>query len=353
MRESRKLDHIKHALKTADGPQSNRFEDFKLIHNCLPKLAWDEIDLSCTAAGLKLSNPIIINAITGGANDITDINAKLAEFANITGCAIAVGSQFAAIENKEVTASYRVVRRKNPSGIVIANLGAYAKPEHAQQAIEMLEADALQIHLNPAQEIIMAEGDRDFTDYLENITKIAQSTKVPVIAKEVGCGIAKEQAKMLVEAGVKAIDVGGAGGTNFIAIEAARTSDDLDQDMLSWGIPTAISAVETASVLPSNVDLIISGGIRTPLEAVKAFALNAKAIGIANPILKTIKQHGLEKAAAWFEGYTYQIKRYMLLTGAKNLSELTNIPIIITGPSFDWLSVRGADPSKYALRSKT
>ena len=151
------------------------------------------------------------------------MNGHIAEFACLTNTAMAVGSQYAALEDPEVQHSYQIVREKNPDGIIFANLGAHATPMQAQLAVDMIHAQAIQIHLNPAQEFMMAEGDRDFSGYLKNIAKIVESVKVPVIVKEVGCGIAKEQAALLAEVGVKAIDVGGMGGTNFLAIEAARS----------------------------------------------------------------------------------------------------------------------------------
>lgn len=352
MRHSRKLDHIKYALQIDDGPVANSFADFKLIHHCLTDLVWDELNITSAVAGIAIANPIIVNAITGGADDVAGINARLAEFAKITGCTMAVGSQFAAIENNAVEPSYRIIRQVNPNGVVFANLGAYATPEQAQTAIDMVEASAIQIHLNPAQEIMMAEGDRDFSRYMRNIDQIIKKVDVPVIVKEVGFGIAREQARSLIGIGVSAIDIGGAGGTNFIAIEAARKNAQLESELLEWGIPAAISSVEVAQILPDNVDLIVSGGIRTPLEAVKALALQGKAVGLAAPILKIVQQQGVEQAVNWFTEFTEIMKKYMLLVGAKNIAALAAIPVVITGYSAQWLSSRGIDLKKYAGRSE-
>lgn len=352
MRQSRKLDHVKYSLQIDDGPIANSFADFKLIHHCLPNLVWDELDLTSAVAGIALANPVIINAITGGAEDVGDINARLAEFAKFTGCTMAVGSQFAAIENQSVEPSYRIIRQINPHGTVFANLGAYATPEQAQRAVDMIGASAIQIHLNPAQEIMMTEGDRDFSGYLQNIAQIVKTVDVPVIVKEVGCGIAREQAQSLVDAGVSAIDVGGTGGANFVAIEAARKKFLPEPELLEWGIPTAISSVEVDQVLPDNVDLIVSGGIRTSLDVVKALALNGKAVGLATPILKMIQQRGVEQAVNWFNGFIETIKKYMLLVGAKDIAALTGVPVVITGYSAQWLTNRGFNLKKYANRCK-
>jgi isopentenyl-diphosphate delta-isomerase len=351
VRQSRKLDHIKYAIQLTDGPKETGFADFTLLHNCLPEMSLEKIDISSRLAGLTIAHPILINAITGGTNDVLDINARLAELAAATNSVMAVGSQYAALEDSANSASYRIVREKNPHGLILSNLGAHATPEEALRAIDMLESDGLQLHLNPAQEIIMAEGDRSFTGYLKNIEKIVKVSPVPVIAKEVGCGIAKEQAAALVETGVQAIDVGGLGGTNFMNIEAARQSIKLPQETLSWGIPTALSTVEVASVLSKNLTLIVSGGIRTPLDAVKALALGGDAIGIAAPFLRLIKE-GPEASLSWFSGFIQSLKKFMLLTGAKTISELREKPLVITGYSREWLTERGIDTRKYALRKK-
>ncbi len=349
MRQSRKLDHIRYSLAIDDGPAANGFADFRLVHNCLPELDWDQITLTCSVAGIALEHPVILNAITGGSDDVCKINGRLAEFAKLTGCAMAVGSQFAAIEDHTAAASYQIIRKVNPQGIVFANLGAYALPEQAQQAIDMIEASAIQIHLNPAQEIIMNEGDRSFSGYFKNIADIVDAVDVPVIVKEVGCGIAKEQARRLADIGVGAIDVGGAGGANFLAIESARKNASLESELLEWGIPTAISTLEVAAGA-AHVDMIVSGGLRTPLDVVKALALHGKAVGLATPILKMIQQQGVEPAVHWFNDFSEMLKRYMLLVGAGNIAALSQIPVIITGDSAQWLQARGIDIKRYACR---
>lgn len=352
MRQSRKLDHLKYALALQDGPVANGFADFSFVHNCLPDIALGSVNLSSSLLGVELNHPIIINAVTGGDQDVTNVNAKLAEFARITRSAMAVGSQFAAIESPEVEDSFKIVNEINPDGIFFANLGAHVTPKEAEQAVKMVKAKALQIHLNVAQELIMSEGDRDFSGYLTNLTRIAASVSVPVIVKEVGCGIAKEQAAKLIKAGIKAIDVGGVGGTNFLAIEAARSKTELDIETLGWGIPTAISALEVLSVMPETHNLIVSGGVRTSLEVVKALAIGGSAVGMANPILRLVHQNDINKAAAEFQQFLYDIKRYMTLLGAKTIAELQAVPIVITGKSREWLIGRGIDITKYAQQRK-
>lgn len=351
LRQSRKLDHLHYTMELRDGPGNPGFADIRLIHNCLPDISWEQISLNTSLASLQLNHPIIINAITGGAADVTKVNKLLAEFAVRTGSAMAVGSQYSALESREVWESYQIVRRIYPKGIIFANLGAHATPRQAQSAIDMIGANALQIHLNTAQEIMMTEGDRDFRGYLENIAAIASAVSVPVIVKEVGCGIAREAAKQLTLAGIQGIDVGGIGGTNFISIETARSNCIVEEELLEWGIPTVISAFETVSVLPDNVDLIVSGGVRTSLDCVKSLAIGAKAVAIAAPVLRKIDTHTKEVDISWFQDFLHQIKRYMLLIGAKEIDQLATKPLIISGFTREWLSARSISISQYGQRS--
>lgn len=353
IRQSRKLEHLKYSMLLEDGPATAGFADFHLVHNCLPDVAWQDININTTVAGISLSQPIIINAITGGSDDVTYINRDLAEFAKITGVPMAVGSQYAAIENPAAAESYKIVRKVNPGGIVFANLGAHATPAAALDAIKMIDAQAIQIHLNAGQEIIMSEGDRDFSGYLSRIEAIVNKVEVPVIVKEVGCGIAREQAEALIRIGVKAIDVGGTGGTNFLAIEAARSKLSLDANMVSWGIPTAIAAVEVLSVATPGIDFIMSGGIRTPLDVVKALTVGGSAVGIAGPVLKILQTKGIKGAILWYENFVTDLKRFMLLMGACTIKELWSSPLVITGFSREWLEARGVDTSHFARRKKT
>jgi isopentenyl-diphosphate Delta-isomerase len=350
VRQSRKLDHIKFAVQLDDGPLASGFADLAIVPNCLPGLCWDDIDVSTTLVGMPLAQPVIINAITGGAADVANINASLAEFARLTGCIMAVGSQYAALEDPTVRESYQIIRKKNPAGQVLANVGAHATLDQACRAVDMVQACAIQIHLNVAQELIMAEGDRTFAGYLENIYEIAARVGVPAIAKEVGCGIAREQAQMLTATGIRGIDVGGAGGTNFLAIEAARREIALSQETLRWGIPTVISTLEVAAAIPDFTDLIVSGGVRSPLDVVKALSLGGRAVGIAGPIVRSLQEQGLEATVMWFQQFIEDIKRYMILAGAMNIKVLQQVPIVITGYSREWCLARQIDITKYATR---
>lgn len=184
---------------------------------------------------------------------------------------MAVGSPYGAVTRKEGIKSFEVVRKYNPNGIVFANLSADAKADIVENAIEMIAADGLQLHLNVAQELVMPEGDRNFNGYLHNIELICAKTQVPVIVKETGCGMTKEQVRQLLNCGVDAVDVGGTGGTNFLAIEAARRQDSGYNELLSWGIPTALSILEARTIVAGDhCGLIASGGIRSAFDMAKA-----------------------------------------------------------------------------------
>jgi isopentenyl-diphosphate delta-isomerase len=350
LRQSRKLDHIAYSLKISDGPQTTGLEDIMLLHNCLPELDVTDIEFSTRVAGLTFSSPLYLNAITGGARDVTEINRQLAIAARTCNIPMAVGSQAAALEDTAVLESFRVVREENPEGLLIANIGGGATVEDACRAVEMINADALQIHLNSAQELAMKEGDRGFRGYAANVKAIAEQIKVPVIAKEVGFGIAKEQAKQLQQLGVSAIDVGGSGGTNFARIETARVTDTQHGFLSSWGISTAASLVEVITAVAQKTDVLASGGLRSPEDAIKALSLGAKAVGLAAPCLQVLLTQGLEALITYLTRFKYELRCVMLLAGAASVEELRHKPVIITGRTEQWLGKRGIDTSLYANR---
>jgi isopentenyl-diphosphate delta-isomerase len=349
-RQSRKLEHIQYSLELAAGPVPAGFADLSLIHNALPDLDYQAITLTVKFMGQTLNHPIIINAMTGGSSEVTQINADLARLAAATHSAMAVGSIFSALENSESRASYQVIRKLNPDGIVFANLGAYVTCQQAREAVALIGANALQIHLNPAQEMIMTEGDRTFTGYLRNLEKIVAAVNVPVIVKEVGTGIAREQARQLCLTGIKGIDVSGAGGTNFIAIEAARSQQLPDEGLLHWGIPTVISAIEVQSVLPTTIDLMISGGVRTPLDVVKSLTIGAQAVGMATPWLQAVLTDGVLVTIDQFKLFLESVKKYMLLTGSGSCRQLREKPFVISGRTREWLTERNIATAPFANR---
>ena len=205
-----------------DGPATSGFEDIYLINNSVPELDLAQVNAGIVFLGRELKMPLIINAITGGIREAEELNRDLSQLACRQGLGMAVGSQVVAMQEKIPPESFRVVRRENPAGLVLANVSARSGFSVALKAVEMLEADGLQVHLNVPQELAMPEGDRDFCGVLDNIAELVKRSPVPVIAKEVGFGLSREAADRLIEAGVEYLDVGGRGGTNFIAIENRR-----------------------------------------------------------------------------------------------------------------------------------
>ncbi|MDO9574827.1 MAG: type 2 isopentenyl-diphosphate Delta-isomerase, partial [Candidatus Contubernalis sp.] len=326
------------------------FKDCVLVHMSIPDVDFYNIDLKTTIAGLSLSLPIFINAITGGTLLSKEINGKLASAARKAGIAMAVGSQMAAIENKEMEETFKIVREIYPEGIVFANIGAYAEPEAAVKAVEMLGASALQLHLNVPQELLMPEGDRNFKGYLDNIKRITDNVSVPVIVKEVGFGMSRETALKLTGLGVKVLDIGGRGGTNFMQIEARRRGVELDNQLLNWGIPTLTSLLEVMDVVKYKGEVIASGGINDAMTLAKYLCLGAKAVGIAGLPIKIIVQQGEEVFLKWLENLMNNLKIIMAMVGAANLEELRNKPLVITGETASWMDKRGVDLSWLADR---
>ncbi len=350
LRQSRKLAHLRHAQSLSDGPDHTGLQEVQLLHNCLPGFGLGDVSLQTAVAGVVLPHPVMINAITGGAPDVAQTNRDLAKLAKAAQCAMAVGSQYASLENKSVRNTFALVREEHPDGIFLANLGAHVTGDEAQEAVDMLGAQALQIHLNVGQELVMAEGDRDFSGYLERIAAVVRRLRVPVIVKETGCGMAAEQVRQLAAVGVAAIDVGGAGGTNFLAIEAARSGQALSPELLAWGVPTATSLVEAKTVLPAGVSLIASGGLRTAADMVKALALGAHAVAVAGPVLRQLAVSG-DQAVRWLHELRQEMQLFMVLCGAKTIPALHEAPLVITGRTAEWLRARGLYPdSRSAFR---
>jgi len=337
-RQERKLEHLWHAVRTE--LTNADFNDVNLVHNCLPEAALDAVDLSTQLVGIQLKRPFFINAITGGVEDAENINRELALTAKECGLALAVGSQMAAVESPLYAKTFQVVREVYPDGIFFANIGAYADLEMAQKAVEMISADALQIHLNVPQELMMAEGDTDFRGYRRKIEKIVRALDVPVIIKEVGFGVAKEQAAIFKEIGVHAIDVSGKGGTNFMQIERRRGHIKTNQDLVDWGVTTSLSILEARAGAP-GLDIVASGGINSGLLAVKALALGANAVAVAGMAAKILISEGREALVLRLKNCLKELKLVMVMLGCSSIEELHRTPIVITGKTREWLQERG------------
>jgi isopentenyl-diphosphate delta-isomerase len=293
--QTRKADHLRICLEedVQFRQMTNGFERYRFNHCCLPELDLSEIDMTTTFLGKSLGAPLLISSMTGGTEEAKKINYRLAEVAQAYKLAMGVGSQRIAIEKPEVADTF-AVRSLAPDILLFANLGAVQLNytyglEQCLRAIEILEADALILHLNPLQECIQPKGDTNFKKLLDKINVLCSKLSVPAIAKEVGNGISATMAQKLLEAGVSAIDVAGAGGTSWAKVESERAENFLQRELgktfADWGIPTAECIADIRLHYPT-IPLIASGGLRNGLEAAKAIALGADLAGLALPFLQ-------------------------------------------------------------------
>ncbi len=347
-RITRKDEHILSALKLEPQPQVSGFGDITLVHNALPEISENEVTLDTMLLGRQISAPIVINAITGGGSVPAKINEAFAIAARETGLAMAVGSQSVALERPEAEKSFRIVRKINPGGMVLANVGANLRPEDALRAVEMINADALQVYLNVPQEAVMKDGDRDFRGWTANISRLVNICPVPVIIKEVGFGISREVARRLHDIGVEHFDVGGRGGTNFISIECIR-NDGRQRALETWGITTAASLIEIES---SNLatTIMATGGLASGLDAAKALALGANAAGIAGAYLKTLFESNTDGLIRRIENMKADLKKVLLMLGVKSPREMNKVPAVISGKTREWLAERGIETRSFSCR---
>ncbi len=344
-RAQRKMDHINYALTTGQGA-GTMFEDIRFVHQALPGLGVDDIDLRPKTGDLNLKSPVFINAMTGGGGNQTEkLNGMLARVAKETGMAMAVGSQMSAIKDRSERPSFEVVRKENPEGIIFANLGSEASLDQAKEAVEIIEANALQIHLNVVQELTMPEGDRDFKGALERIQQISESLHVPVIVKETGFGISYETARQLASTKVAAIDASGYGGTNFAKIENERRAKKMDY-FQEWGIPTAAAIVEVRKAFDGTV--LASGGIKNAQDMIKAFVLGADAAGLAGSFLKLAIDEGESRLIESVFELHEDLAMMMTALGTGTIRDLRNCPVVIGGNLSNYLLARGFDPIAFS-----
>ena len=361
--EKRKSNHLKISLKESVQAKqiTTGFEEVYLVHKALPEVEREKIDLSTVAFNHEFSAPLIVGAMTGGAPEARKINKAIAEAVEQLGLGMGVGSQRAAIEDPSLENTFAVTRKKAPTAFLIANIGGsqlvrgYGFKE-ARKAIKMMDANALAIHLNPLQETIQLEGETDYTGILNKIGEIAEAIDVPVIVKETGAGISAEEAKLLETAGVAGIDVAGAGGTSWAAVEyhrARRDQDELRQRLgkafWDWGIPTVASLVETVQSV--DLPVIASGGVRSGIDVAKALALGASLASMALPILPSATK-GEEGVKKELQLVLEELRNTMFLVGAGSVKEIKAAPAVIAGKTAEWLRTRGFHPETYAKRKR-
>ena len=334
----RKRDHLEVAASgRADFVKSTLLEHVHLVHQALPELALDEIDLATELVGKRLAAPLVITGMTGGTGEAAQVNRDLAIAAQAAGVAFGVGSQRAMDEHPELLATYQV-RDVAPDVVLIGNVGGVQAlamgPARVVELAKRIGADALAIHLNPGQELIQDRGDRDFRGVVDAIARVVEASPLPVIVKETGCGLSAQAARLLVRAGVETVDVAGAGGTSWVAVEAVRAADGSDaqslgEELWDWGVPTAVSV---ALCVRANLTTIASGGLRSGYDVARAIALGARAGGMAAPLLRAQRAGGEAGVRAAIERVVASIRTVCLLTGCRRAADLAKTPRHIGAP---------------------
>ena len=332
---ARKADHIR--INLEEDVRSNLttgFERYHFTHLALPELNLEDINLESEIFNRRLNAPILISSMTGGTDQAGRINRTLAEAAQETKIAMGLGSQRAAIDDPQLQSTFQV-RQYAPDILLFANLGAvqlnygYGLKE-CQLAVEMIDADALVLHLNPLQEAVQPEGDGNFSGLLAKIEGVCNNLSVPVIVKEVGWGISAKTALQLAEAGVSAIDVAGAGGTSWSQVEMHRSNDPYQARLagafIDWGIPTTQALISVQSAVPGMI-IFASGGVRDGIDIAKSIALGASLGGMAGPFLKAAND-SLEATIATIQLIQKQIQVAMFASGAADIANLKSTELV-------------------------
>ncbi|MDR2855804.1 MAG: type 2 isopentenyl-diphosphate Delta-isomerase [Methanomicrobiales archaeon] len=336
----RKLDHLRICLDEQVESGWSGFSDIRLVHNALPDVDMDELSLSTTFLGRSLSSPLLISAMTGGHPETKEVNCVLGMAAEKYNLAIGTGSQRAAIEDPSLEDTFAIIRDVAPHAFVIGNLGIVQLRDHgvewAERAVEMVDADALAIHLNFLQEAIQPEGDHDASGCYDALEELCTSFSVPVVLKETGCGISRETAMRGFAAGVKAVDTGGFGGSSWALIESYRANQEtisgkqlhkLGSLFADWGIPTAVCLAE---LQPLHKPVIAGGGLRTGVDIAKSLALGATLGGMALPLLQPACD-GMKALCETIDVIHHELLVSMFLTGSRCVRDLSDVRYYMYG----------------------
>jgi isopentenyl-diphosphate delta-isomerase len=334
MLTSRKEEHLRICLEEDVRSQglATGLERYRFVHQALPELDLDQVDLHTAFLDRELHAPLLISSMTGGTQPAKAINRHLAEAAQALGVGMCVGSQRAALEDASWSETYRV-RDRAPDVLLLANLGAVQlntsyTVDHCQRAVDMIEADALILHLNPLQEALQPDGDTRFSGLLRKIERVCQALSVPVVVKEVGYGLSKDVARKLLEAGVSALDVAGAGGTLWGEVERHRTRssarNQVAAQFVDWGIPTAESIRMVRESAP-RLPLIASGGLETGIDVAKSIALGADLVALAWPLLRPSLLSGGAVIEA-LETVLHALRVAMFCIGVPDVAALRETP---------------------------
>ncbi|WP_331728973.1 type 2 isopentenyl-diphosphate Delta-isomerase (plasmid) [Streptomyces sp. NBC_00028] len=347
----RKDDHVRLAMEQQHAHSGrNQFDEVSFVHHALAGIDRPDVSLATSFAGITWQAPLYINAMTGGSAKTGAINRDLATAARETGVAIASGSMHAYFKDPSCAETFRVLRSENPDGFVLANVNATASVDNARRAIDLIEANALQIHLNTAQETPMPEGDRSFGSWAAQIERIAAGVDVPVIVKEVGNGLSRQTILALPNLGVQVADVSGRGGTDFARIENGRRELADYAFLHNWGQSTVACLLDAQDV---GIPVLASGGVRNPLDVTRALALGARAVGSSGGFLRTLVDGGVSALVAQISTWLDQLAALQTMLGARTPAELAHCDLLIHGELRDFCVDRGIDTRRFAQRSSS
>lgn len=335
--KQRKKDHVDLTVSgQVDYDKASGFEQLDFTHDALPEVDFDEVSTEKSLLGRRFSFPLFISSMTGGYTEAGSVNAVIARFCQEYNLPFGVGSQRVMLENPEEVESFSVVREEAPGAFIASNIGGAQvsgglSPAELDLLIDSIEADALIVHLNPLQELMQPEGDRDFRGIEAGIKKLVSESPVPVIVKETGAGISGGVARRLLDAGVSVIDVAGAGGTSWSKVENERASNTApDSAFNNWGIPTIECLMQIRKLKKEReFELVASGGIRSSYDLVKALCLGADFAAAAQPVIKSVVNDGYEGLENMFRKWRHQARVILTLLGCKNTDDLSPEMLII------------------------
>lgn len=348
-RAGRKDDHVRLAAEQREEPpRRNEFDDVEFLHHALDGVDGAGVDLSVQVDSWRWATPFYVNGMTGGTEITTRINRELAIAARETGLPMACGSVSIALDDPVAAEGFRVIREENPDGFVMANLGAGRGGDDAKRAVELLQADALQLHLNAVQETVMPEGSRDFSGWQRSVESIVAGSPVPVIVKEVGFGLSRRSLERLAGLGVRVADVSGTGGTDFLRIENSR------RRLGDYAFLTGFGQSALACLLDAPAGgpvLLASGGVRNPLDVVKALACGGRAVGVAGVFLQAALADGAATLVPLIRTWLDQIAALCALLGVSRPSELTTTDLLVRGRLGEFCRLREIDLPALSQRS--